>query len=178
VGVAELGQDRTFGPTGKAGLEGNGAELSGGTAVYSSHFAYFIVTSATAPTLYSITFPPDKEKLIFVFVDILDEFVYTIGNTVYTLREKIIMTTATVSKKGWVVIPKNYRQKYNIKPGDEVRIIDYGGVLVVVPMPEDSITALRGMLADGPSLTADLLADRQEAKQHEETQIDQSHRSG
>lgn len=88
------------------------------------------------------------------------------------------MTTATVSKKGWVVIPKTYRQKYNIKPGDEVRIIDYGGVLAVVPLPEDPITALRGMLADGPSLTADLLAERQEARQREEAQIDQSHRPG
>ncbi len=88
------------------------------------------------------------------------------------------MSTATVSKKGWVVIPKAYRQKYNIKPGDEVRIIDYGGVLAVVPMPGDPITALRGMLADGPSLTADLLAERQQAKQREEAQIDQSHRSG
>ncbi|MCB9418979.1 MAG: AbrB/MazE/SpoVT family DNA-binding domain-containing protein [Ardenticatenaceae bacterium] len=88
------------------------------------------------------------------------------------------MNTATVSKKGWVVIPKIYRQKYNIKPGDEVRIIDYGGVLAVVPLPADPITALRGMLADGPSLTADLLAERQAAKQHEEAQIDQSLRPG
>lgn len=88
------------------------------------------------------------------------------------------MTIATVSQKGWVVIPKVYRQKYNIRPGDEVRIIDYGGVLVIVPLPEDPVTALRGMLADGPSLTADLLAERQEAKQREGAQIDQSYRSG
>lgn len=88
------------------------------------------------------------------------------------------MNTATVSKKGWVVIPKIYRQKYNIQPGDEVRIIDYGGVLAVVPLPADPIATLRGMLADGPSLTADLLAERQEAKRREEAQIDQSHRPG
>lgn len=88
------------------------------------------------------------------------------------------MNTTKVSKKGWVVIPKIYRQKYNIKPGDEVRIIDYGGVLAVVPLPQDPIAALRGMFADGPSLTADLLAERQEAKQHEEGQIDQPHRPG
>ena len=88
------------------------------------------------------------------------------------------MNTVTVSKKGWVVIPKIFRQKYNLKPGDEVRIIDYGGVLAVVPLPEDPIAALRGMLADGPSLTAELLAERQHAKGREEVQIDQSLRSG
>ncbi|WP_420645788.1 AbrB/MazE/SpoVT family DNA-binding domain-containing protein [Candidatus Leptofilum sp.] len=82
------------------------------------------------------------------------------------------MPTAIVSNKGWVVIPKIYRQKYKLKPGDRVRIVDYGGGLSVVPLPEDPITALRGLLAPEPSLTADLLAERQKEKSIEESRIE------
>jgi AbrB family looped-hinge helix DNA binding protein len=79
---------------------------------------------------------------------------------------------ATVSKKGWIVIPKIYRQKYNLKPGDRVRIVDYGGGLSVVPIPDDPISALRGILAGEPSLTAELLAERQREKEREEARIE------
>jgi len=82
------------------------------------------------------------------------------------------MTTSTVSQKGWVVIPKIYRQKYNLKPGDQVRIVDYGGVLAVIPLPEDPVSALRGLLAEGPSLTADLLDERKQAIQKEESRLE------
>ena len=88
------------------------------------------------------------------------------------------MITATVSQKGWIVIPKVYRQKYNLKPGDQVRIVDYGGVLSVVPLPDDPISALRGLLSEGPSLTADLLAERKQAKLNEESRIEPSLRAG
>lgn len=88
------------------------------------------------------------------------------------------MNTATISEKGWVVIPKAYRQKYDMKPGDRVRIVDYGGVLAIVPIPEDPIATLHGFLADGPSLTADLLAERHQARQQEEERVDPSLRAG
>ena len=35
----------------------------------------------------------------------------------------------TVSEKGWVVIPADLRKKYNLHPGAEVAVVDYGGVL-------------------------------------------------
>ena len=40
---------------------------------------------------------------------------------------------ATVSEKGWVVIPADLRKKYNLHPGAEVAVVDYGGVLALVP---------------------------------------------
>lgn len=83
------------------------------------------------------------------------------------------MTTATISKKGWVVIPKAYREKYNLKPGDQVQIMDYGNILSLIPMPENPIDALYGMFADGPSLTADLLIERQEELAREDRRIEQ-----
>ncbi len=78
------------------------------------------------------------------------------------------MYTMTVSTKGWVVIPKVLRDKHKIKEGTQVQVVEYGEVLALVPLPEDPITALQGMLAEGPSLTADLLAERAREKALEE----------
>jgi len=39
----------------------------------------------------------------------------------------------TVSQKGWVVIPAELRKKYNLHPGPEVSVVDYEGVLALVP---------------------------------------------
>lgn len=82
------------------------------------------------------------------------------------------MSTAIVSKKGWVVIPKAYRKKYQIKSGDRVRIVDYGGTLSIIPLPKDPISALRGLLPMEPSLTADLLTERQKEKTGEERRLE------
>ena len=70
------------------------------------------------------------------------------------------MYTAKVSTKGWVVIPKDLREKYGLKQGMRVKIVDYGDLLALVPLPDDPVEALHGMLEGGPSMTADLLAER------------------
>ncbi len=70
------------------------------------------------------------------------------------------MTDLTVSTKGWVVIPAALRRKYGLKPGTKVKIVDYGGVLALVPLFEDPIQEAMGMLAGDPSLTDALLAER------------------
>ena len=82
------------------------------------------------------------------------------------------MTTAIVSEKGWVVVPKPFREKYNLKPGRKVHIVDYGNGLSIVPLPEDPIGALRGLFSGGPSLTADLITERQRARENEEAKIE------
>jgi len=62
--------------------------------------------------------------------------------------------TIKVSNKGWVVIPAHLRRKYKLQPGTEVQIVDYGGVLAIVPAEENPIDASAGMLAsDRKSLT-------------------------
>ena len=80
------------------------------------------------------------------------------------------MHIAKISSKGWAVIPKQLREKHGIKEGTYVQIAEFGDVLVLVPLPEDPVEALEGMLADGPSLTADLLAERAQERAREETQ--------
>ena len=78
------------------------------------------------------------------------------------------MYTAKVSAKGWVVIPKDLREKYGLRGGARVQVVDYGNVLVLVPLPEDPVGALYGMLAGEPSLTEELLAERERERGREE----------
>ena len=78
------------------------------------------------------------------------------------------MYTAIVSAKGCVVIPKDLREKYDLKKGTRVQVLDYDDLLVLVPLPDDPVEALHGMLEGGPSLTADLLAERAHERAREE----------
>ena len=85
------------------------------------------------------------------------------------------MKTVTVSAKGRLTIPKEVRIKYGLHKGARVQIVDDAGILYIVPLPEDPIAALYGMLADGPSLTADLAAERQKELAREERLLERLH---
>jgi AbrB family looped-hinge helix DNA binding protein len=88
------------------------------------------------------------------------------------------MTIAVVSEKGWVVVPKLFREKYGLKPGTRVQVVDDGDGILIIPLPDDPITALRGMFAQEPSLSEDLLLERQRARTVEDKKIERSLRSG
>jgi AbrB family looped-hinge helix DNA binding protein len=81
---------------------------------------------------------------------------------------EVEMHTAKVSTKGWVVIPKDFRDKYGLEKGTLVQIVDYGEILALVPLPEDPVEALHGMLEAGSSLTADLLVERAQERTREQ----------
>jgi AbrB family looped-hinge helix DNA binding protein len=70
----------------------------------------------------------------------------------------------TISNKGWVVIPAELRKKYSLEPGSEVNLVDYGGVLAIVPAMKNPIKEAAGMLKGGTSLTQVLLAERQKER--------------
>lgn len=74
----------------------------------------------------------------------------------------------TISNKGWVVIPAELRKKYNLTPGTEVIIVDYGGVLAIVPTRKDPIEEGRGLLKDLPSLMDDLREGRASERKRDE----------
>jgi AbrB family looped-hinge helix DNA binding protein len=88
------------------------------------------------------------------------------------------VTTAIISAKGWVVIPKEIRQRYGLKKGDRVHFVDYGGQIALVPALKDPIHDLRGMFKGGPSLTEALLEERRKDLQREEEKIKRSIGSG
>ena len=88
------------------------------------------------------------------------------------------MHTTTVSAKGWVVIPKSIRERHGLQKVSRVRVLDYGQMLAIVPLPDDPIEALHGMFEGGPSLTADLLAERELERAGEEGTGEPSLRPG
>jgi AbrB family looped-hinge helix DNA binding protein len=77
------------------------------------------------------------------------------------------MKTATVSAKGWVVIPAAYRKKYNVRPGSRLRVVDYGGGLSLIPVMREPIREARGLLAGAKSLTHALLRERRREARRE-----------
>lgn len=72
--------------------------------------------------------------------------------------------TLTISNKGWVVIPAELRKKYALKPGSEVTLVDYGGVLAIIPAVKDPVNDAAGMLEGGASLTKFLIAEHQKER--------------
>ncbi len=77
----------------------------------------------------------------------------------------------TISNKGWVVIPAELRKKYNLLPGTEVVIVDYGGVLSIIPALKNPIKQGRGLLKGLPSLTQDLQKERTKERSRAETRM-------
>ena len=70
-----------------------------------------------------------------------------------------------LSHKGWVVIPAALRKKYALKPGANLQVVDYGGVLAIVPAFKDPVKEGAGMLKGGDSLTQAVVEEhRQETE--------------
>lgn len=55
------------------------------------------------------------------------------------------MATLTVSSKGQVVIPREIREKLRIAKGTKLELIELGGELLLVRLPDDPLSSLRGM---------------------------------
>jgi len=72
--------------------------------------------------------------------------------------------SVTVSEKGWIVIPAQLRKKYNLQPGTEVSVVDYGGVLCLVPAMPKPVQQAAGMLKGRTSLTRALLAEHRKER--------------
>jgi AbrB family looped-hinge helix DNA binding protein len=79
------------------------------------------------------------------------------------------MSTHTISQKGWVVIPAELRRKYHLTPGAEVVIVDYGGVLSIVPTRPDPIKAGRGLLKDLPGLPEEVTQEHTKEREREKS---------
>ena len=70
------------------------------------------------------------------------------------------MSTVKTLSKGQIVIPAEIRKKYHIEPGTEMQIMEYGGIIYLVPPVEDPIKAACGILPPKPSLSEKLLIER------------------
>jgi AbrB family looped-hinge helix DNA binding protein len=85
------------------------------------------------------------------------------GNTLGGLMEK----ASKVTVKGQVLIPGDIRKRHHIEPGTEVRFVEYGNVVCIVPVVADPVAAAWGMLPSEPSLADELLEERKRDKARE-----------
>jgi len=77
----------------------------------------------------------------------------------------------TVSKKGWVVIPKEIRERYGIRPGDKIHIFDAGGRIAIMKAHEDPIAYGYGLLKGGPSMALELVEEHRQEVEKEEREL-------
>jgi len=77
------------------------------------------------------------------------------------------MVTVKISRKGWVVIPKEIREHHNLRPGNKVQFVDLAGRIAIVPVPDDPIAAGLGMLKGGTSMKEYLEEKRRELEEEE-----------
>jgi AbrB family looped-hinge helix DNA binding protein len=80
------------------------------------------------------------------------------------------MAIVTVSQKGWVVIPVALRNKYHWNTGDRVQVVDYGGVVSLVPLLGDPEEEGSGALSmRGRSLLKRLKETRKAERRRDRT---------
>ena len=70
------------------------------------------------------------------------------------------MATVKTLSKGQIVIPAELRKRYHIEPGTELQVMEYGGIIYLIPPVEDPIKAACGLLPSKPSLAKKLLNER------------------
>ena len=70
------------------------------------------------------------------------------------------MTTVKTLSKGQIVIPADIRKRYRIEPGSELQIMEYGGIIYLIPPVEDPIKEACGLLPSRPSLSKKILEGR------------------
>ncbi|HEX9850585.1 AbrB/MazE/SpoVT family DNA-binding domain-containing protein [Candidatus Deferrimicrobium sp.] len=71
------------------------------------------------------------------------------------------MGTVKMLSKGQIVIPAGFRKKFRIEPGTEMQIMEYGGIICLIPPVDDPVRAACGALPTEPSLGDLLLLDRE-----------------
>jgi len=77
------------------------------------------------------------------------------------------MPVISISKKGQVLIPRKIREKYGVKPGANVQLLEGPTGIVIKPAPEDPIAAACGFLEGDFSLTQDLIQEHQKESEGE-----------
>jgi AbrB family looped-hinge helix DNA binding protein len=70
------------------------------------------------------------------------------------------MPVVRTSSKGQIVIPKEIREKLGIVPGRRLLMQVVGEHVEIVPLPDNPVTSMRGMLKTQDSLAEELLRER------------------
>jgi AbrB family looped-hinge helix DNA binding protein len=77
------------------------------------------------------------------------------------------MPVVQISPKGQILIPKRIRERYGVKPGGMVQILEESEGIVIKPAPDDPVEAACGFLKGDFSLTDDLIEEHRQERQRE-----------
>ena len=77
------------------------------------------------------------------------------------------MPSAIISAKGWIVIPAEYRKKHRLEPWTKVDIVDYGGVLTIVPEFDDPVRQAKEIFKSRKVMSKVLLNERKKERKRE-----------
>ncbi len=80
------------------------------------------------------------------------------------------MPVVKTSAKGQIVIPKAIRERLGITPGRRILLRIVGNHAEIIPLPDDPIKGMRGILRGGKSLANELLVERRK-----DNRIDEDH---
>ncbi len=78
------------------------------------------------------------------------------------------MPIVRTSTKGQIVIPKEIRDKLGIGPGKRLLFRLVENHAEIVPLPDEPVKAMRGMLRSETSLAEELLKDRRKDSETDE----------
>lgn len=70
------------------------------------------------------------------------------------------MATVKTLSKGQIVIPVDIRKRYGIETGSRLQVMEYGGVIYIIPPSKHPVKDACGMLPSKPSLSGRLLKER------------------
>ena len=80
---------------------------------------------------------------------------------------------SVVSVRGQTVIPKEIRKALGIKQGTKLFWVVKDDWVMLRPLPDDPIGAMKGALKDLKFSTADLLAERRADRDKEEAKVEE-----
>ncbi|MBW2369640.1 MAG: AbrB/MazE/SpoVT family DNA-binding domain-containing protein [Deltaproteobacteria bacterium] len=78
------------------------------------------------------------------------------------------MRVVKASAKGQIVIPKEVREQLGITPGKRILLRVVEDHAEIIPLPDDPIKTIRGILKGGKSMANALLAERKKDNEIDE----------
>jgi AbrB family looped-hinge helix DNA binding protein len=78
------------------------------------------------------------------------------------------MSIAPISLKGQILIPKRIRNKYGVRPGGKVHILEQKEGILLKPAPDNPLETACGFLKGDFSLTEDLLREHSKEQKHDQ----------
>ena len=78
------------------------------------------------------------------------------------------MESSVLTSKGQIVIPKNLRKKYGIKPGTRIIFMEKDGDITIKALTTEYFKNISGWLKEGGNILDDLLKEKKREIEHDE----------